>query len=71
MTKPTSYQPNWENPLWRVLPYGTLGVVIFALTSTAHLNGFLSVYLVLLEAKLGILILYFLIRKIRANNRQS
>lgn len=55
---------------WRFFPYLTLGIVIFSLNSVTNLNFFLKGYVVLLEAQIGIVLLYFLMGKLRKKNNK-
>jgi hypothetical protein len=55
----------------RFLPYLVLGIVIFSLNSVTNLNFFLKGYVVLLEAQIGIVLLYFLIAKFVKNNKKK
>jgi len=48
----------------RFLPYALVGIAIFTFNSTTGANPYLQVYVTLLEAKLGILLVYFLIKKL-------
>jgi ABC-type bacteriocin/lantibiotic exporter with double-glycine peptidase domain len=62
---------NWylfQNKL-RFFPYLTLGIVIFSLNSVTNINFFLKGYVVLLEAQIGIVLLYFLMGKLRKNKK--
>lgn len=53
---------NWMN--LRLLPYFVLGVLVFSLNSATDFHYFLKGYLVLLEAQVGIVIVYFLMAKL-------
>lgn len=55
----------------RLLPYLILGLLIFSLNSAINLNYFLKGYLVVLEAQVGILVLYFLIAKVIKRNKKN
>jgi hypothetical protein len=55
----------------RFLPYLVLGIVIFSLNSFINLNFFLKGYVVLLEAQIGIVLLYFLILKLGKLNKKK
>lgn len=55
----------------RFLPYLVLGIVIFSLNSVTNLNFFLKGYVVLLEAQIGIVLLYFLMAKLVKNNKKK
>ena len=62
------------NLAWlRIMPYAAFGAIAFSVTSAANLNNILTVYLVLLEAKLGIVLIYFLVSQLtkRARKKQS
>jgi hypothetical protein len=56
---------------WQLLPYTLLGTILFAWVSSAHLNQFLSVYLVLLAAQLGTVGIYLLTGWFKSRNRQN
>ncbi|WP_309743457.1 MULTISPECIES: hypothetical protein [unclassified Chamaesiphon] len=55
---------------WQLLPYTLLGTSLFAWVSSAHLNQFFSVYLVLLAAQLGTVGIYLLMGWLKSRNRQ-
>ncbi|PSB02833.1 hypothetical protein C7B64_11425 [Merismopedia glauca CCAP 1448/3] len=50
--------------LLKLLPYTLVGLGVFWFNSETNLNYLFRGYLVLLEAQLGILIVYFLMSKI-------
>jgi hypothetical protein len=54
---------------WQLLPYTLLGTILFAWVSSAHLNQFFSVYLVLLAAQLGTVGIYLLMGWLKSRNR--
>jgi hypothetical protein len=55
-------------PSWmRFAPYAALGIIIFSLNSGSELNYFLRGYLVILQAQVGIVLLYFAMSKFRKN----
>ncbi|EGK87763.1 hypothetical protein D0A34_07310 [Microcoleus vaginatus PCC 9802] len=55
-------------PIWiRFAPYAALGILIFSLNSGSELNYFLRGYLVILQAQVGIVLLYFAMSKFRKN----
>jgi hypothetical protein len=55
-------------PSWmRFAPYAALGLLIFSLNSGSELNYFLRGYLVILQAQVGIVLLYFGMSKFRKN----
>jgi hypothetical protein len=56
---------------WQLLPYTLLGTILFAWVSSAHLNQFFSVYLVLLAAQLGTVGIYSLMGWLRSRDRQN
>lgn len=65
---------NWNSrklegtPSWmRFAPYAALGILIFSLNSGSELNYFLRGYLVILQAQVGIVLLYFAMAKFRKN----
>jgi len=47
----------------RFLPFALVGLVAFAINSNSDLHPYLQISIVLFEAKLGILIVYFLAKK--------
>ncbi|MEG3898298.1 MULTISPECIES: hypothetical protein [unclassified Microcoleus] len=51
----------------RFAPYAALGLLIFSLNSGSELNYFLRGYLVILQAQVGIVLLYFAMSKFRKN----
>jgi hypothetical protein len=55
----------------QLLPYTLLGTILFAWVSSAHLNQFLSVYLVLLAAQLGTVGIYSIAGWLKSSNRQN
>ena len=58
-------------PSWmRSAPYAALGILIFSLNSGSELNYFLRGYLVILEAQVGIVLLYFAMSKFRKNQNK-
>jgi hypothetical protein len=56
---------------WQLLPYTLLGAVLFAWVSSAHLNNYFAVYLVLLAAQLGTVGIYFLMRRLKSKHRRD
>jgi len=55
-------------PSWmRFAPYAALGILIFSFNSGSELNYFLRGYLVILQAQVGIVLLYFAMSKFRKN----
>ncbi|MDF0555958.1 hypothetical protein [Kamptonema sp. UHCC 0994] len=54
----------------RLLPYATLGILVFSLNSASDLNYFLKGYLVLLEAQAGIVLIYFLMSKLARSKKR-
>jgi hypothetical protein len=55
----------------QLLPYTLLGTILFAWVSSAHLNQFVSVYLVLLAAQLGTVGMYLLMGWLKSKHRQN
>ena len=51
---------------WQVLPYTLMGAVLFAWVSSAQLNPYLSIYVVLLAAQLGTVGIYLVMRRLRS-----
>jgi hypothetical protein len=55
-------------PSWmRFAPYAALGILIFSLYSGSELNYFLRGCLVILQAQVGIVLVYFAMSKFRKN----
>jgi hypothetical protein len=48
----------------RFLPYVLVGIAVFALNANPESNPYLQIYATLLEAKLGIAIVYLLSKKL-------
>jgi hypothetical protein len=47
----------------KFLPLAIVGIVAFAINSNSAIHPYLQVYIVLLEAKLGILVIYLLAKQ--------
>ncbi len=61
-----------RTPSWmRFAPYAALGILIFSLNSASELNYFLKGYFVILEAQAGIVLLYFVMSKLRTNKKNK
>ncbi len=60
--KNLSVQPIVKN--LRFLPLAFVGLAVFALNANPDMHPYLQISIVLLEAKLGILIVYLLAKKI-------
>ncbi len=56
--------------MMRSLPYVIVGALIFSFHSSANLNDFLSVYLILLEAKISLLLIYWLSGGFKSNKNK-
>ena len=56
---------------WQVLPYILLGAILFAGISSSQIDGYLSIYLVLLVAQLGTLGIYLLMRSLKSRAGQN
>jgi len=54
----------------RLLPYAALGALVFSLNSGTNLNYIFRGYLVLLEAQVGIVLIYFLMSKLTRPNKR-
>lgn len=48
----------------RLIPYLTLGTIVFVFNSETDFNDFLRSYLVLLECQMGLVLIYFVAAKI-------
>ncbi|MEG4074511.1 hypothetical protein QUA30_17735 [Microcoleus sp. Pol14C2] len=60
-----------RTPSWmRFAPYAALGLLIFSFNSGSELNYFLRGYLVILQAQVGIVLLYFAMSKFRKNQNK-
>lgn len=55
----------------RLFPYAALGFLIFASNSDFNLSYLWRGYIVLLEAQLGIVVIYFLMAKIAKISKQK
>lgn len=66
MGKNTPPLDKWQMKSWQTVPYALLGTILFAWISSAHLNQYLSVYLVLLAAQLGTVGIYLLMRRLKS-----
>ncbi len=53
----------------RLLPYSLVGVIVFALNANADTNPYLQIYLMILEAQLGIASVYLLSKKLGQFNK--
>ncbi|WP_310483303.1 hypothetical protein [Chamaesiphon sp. VAR_48_metabat_403] len=58
-----------KSRFWQLVPYTLLGTSLFAWVSSAHLDRFLSVYLVLLAAQSGTVGIYLLVGWLKSRNR--
>jgi hypothetical protein len=56
---------------WQVLPSIGLGAILFAGISSSQIDGYLSVYLVLLAAQLGTVGIYLLMRSLKSRAGQN
>lgn len=48
----------------KFLPYAIMGGVVFALNANPETNVYLQIYMTLLEAKLGVVLVYLLSKKL-------
>jgi hypothetical protein len=48
----------------RFLPYALVGIAVFAINGNPDTNPYLDIYITLLEAKLGIILVYLLSKKL-------
>lgn len=53
----------------KLIPFAAIGIIAFYLTSTSDLNYFWRGYLTLIIAQSGILLLYFLRRRLAKTNK--
>jgi hypothetical protein len=62
------------NPITRklkFLPYALVGIAVFTFNANPDMNPYLQVYVTLLEAKLGIVLVYFLTKKLGNLNKDK
>ncbi|OIP77767.1 MAG: hypothetical protein AUK48_03305 [Oscillatoriales cyanobacterium CG2_30_44_21] len=55
------------NPITRklkFLPYALVGIAVFTINANPDANPYLQAYVTLLEAKLGLFLIYFLTKKL-------
>ena len=50
---------------WQFLPYAILGALIFLSSSNLEVNPYLQVYITLLETKLGLALVYLVIKRLK------
>jgi hypothetical protein len=55
----------------RFLPFALVGIAAFALNSNPDMHPYLQISIALFEAKLGILVVYLLSKKISKTNSQK
>lgn len=48
----------------KFLPYVLVGIAVFSLNASPEIHPYLQIYITLLEAKLGIVLVYLLIKKL-------
>ena len=48
----------------KFLPYALVGIAVFTFNANSDINPYLQVYVTLLEAKLGVVLVYFLTKKL-------
>jgi len=48
----------------KFLPYVFVGILVFTFNANYEMNPYLQVYITLLETQLGIVVLYFLTKKL-------
>ena len=68
MPKPTLPVVNFKSRSGQLLPYTLFGMIVFAWVSSAHFEGFLSAYLVLLAIQLGTVGIYLLLRQLKSQD---
>jgi hypothetical protein len=66
---PAERHPN--RGAWQLLPYSLFAAVLFAGVSSTQIDGYLSVYLVLLAAQLGTVGIYSLMRSLKSKASQD
>lgn len=55
----------------RLLPYVVFGASVFSLNSTLEINYFFKGYLILIEAQLGIVLIYFSLNRLLKSKSKS
>ncbi len=55
----------------RFLPYALVGIAVFTFNANPDMNPYLQVYVTLLEAKLGIVLVYFLTKKLGNRHKDN
>ncbi len=50
----------------QLLPFAFFGAIVFGWVSSTHLDGYLSLYITLLIAQLGTLVIYLLMRQLKS-----
>ena len=58
-------------PLRKLSPYLLFGLLLFLLNSALSLNYWLKGYLTILELQAGILLIYFVLNKLKKQGRKS
>jgi hypothetical protein len=53
----------------RFLPYALVGIGVFALNANPDSHPYLQIYITLLEAKLGIVLVYLLSKKLEKDSK--
>lgn len=53
----------------RFLPYALVGIAVFALNASPETHPYLQIYITLLEAKLGIVLIYLLSKKLEKTSK--
>jgi hypothetical protein len=69
MIHPVPVKSKTPIKLLKLLPYMLVGLGVFWFNSETNLNYLFRGYLVLLEAQVGILVVYFLMSKINRFNK--
>ncbi len=55
----------------RFLPYALVGIGVFALNANPDSHPYFQIYITLLEAKLGIVLVYLLSKKLEKNSKNK
>lgn len=55
----------------KFLPYAIVGIGVFAFNANPETNAYLQIYITLLEAKLGILLVYLLSKKLGSLTKEK
>jgi hypothetical protein len=71
MGKLASTSPRFRSRAWYIIPAAILGAIAFNGVSGANLNYFVSGYLVLLIAQLGVVGIYLIVNRLKASQAKN